>query len=205
MVLIGYSGHAFVAYGILKTAGNEATAYCDSEEKSYNPYHIPYLGKETSEVGLKEIRRSGFFISIGDALLRKKVYDNLVMLNLYPLNAIHTSAIIDESVDLSGKGILIAAGALINPLSKIGNGVVCNTGCIIEHECIVQDFVQVAPGAVLCGNVQVGCGSFIGAGAVIRQGITIGENVTIGAGAVVIRNIGDNETVVGNPSRLLRV
>ncbi len=203
MVLIGYSGHGFVAYGILKAAGKKVTAYCDTAEKTYNPFHIPYLGKETDKAALEEIMHSGFFIAIGDAGLRKKVYQGFEQQQLYPSNAIHPSAIIDESVDMYGKGIMIAAGVCINPLSKIGNAAVCNTGCIIEHECIIGDFVQVAPGAILCGNVSVGNGSFVGAGAVVRQGISIGENVMIGAGAVVVKNVGNNETVVGNPSRIM--
>ena len=38
MIVIGYSGHAFVACGILKAAGQPITGYCDKEEKTYNPF-----------------------------------------------------------------------------------------------------------------------------------------------------------------------
>ncbi|HAO47433.1 MAG TPA: hypothetical protein DCQ97_10945, partial [Chitinophagaceae bacterium] len=65
---------------------------------------------------------------------------------------------------------MIAAQATINPLARIGKGAICNTGCIVEHECVVGDFAHIGPGAVLCGNVSVGEGSFVGANAVVRQG-----------------------------------
>jgi acetyltransferase-like isoleucine patch superfamily enzyme len=81
--------------------------------------------------------------------------------------------------------------------------VICNTGCIIEHECIIGDFVHIAPGAVLCGNVSIGNGTFVGANSVIRQGISIGKNVTIGAGTVVTKDVPDQCRVAGNPQRLL--
>ena len=92
---------------------------------------------------------------------------------------------------------MIAAHVVINPLAEVGTGVICNTGCIIEHECIVGDFAHIGPGAVLCGNVKIGAGTFVGANAVIKQGITIGKNAMIGAGAIVVKDVADNITVMG--------
>lgn len=203
MILIGYSGHAFVAYGILRQSGFAASGYCDVEPKTYNPFQLPYLGYESSESGKEQIMTNDFFIAIGDNRIRKKIFDQFAALQRYPINAIHPSAIIDDSVQLAEYGIMIAAGTCINPLSSIGKGAICNTGSVIEHECVVGDFAHIGPGAILCGNVHVGDGSFVGAGAVVRQNIRIGKNAMIGAGAVVLKNVADNETVIGNPSRLM--
>jgi acetyltransferase-like isoleucine patch superfamily enzyme len=96
---------------------------------------------------------------------------------------------------------MISANAVINPLAKIGNGVICNTTCIIEHECAVGDFAHIGPGAVLCGNVTIGSLAFVGAGAIIRQGITVGENAMIGAGAVVVKDVPNGVTVKGCPAK----
>jgi acetyltransferase-like isoleucine patch superfamily enzyme len=68
---------------------------------------------------------------------------------------------------------------------------------------MIGEFAHIGPGAILCGNVTIGDGSFIGAGAIIRQNIIIGNNVMIGAGAVVVKDVEDNEIVVGNPSKKL--
>lgn len=198
MILIGYSGHAFVIYGIFKSAGVNVTAYCDATEKTYNPFALPYLGNEDAAL---EKLKEGFFISIGDNSIRQKVYNKLAAQNLLPANAIHQSAVIDESATIAANGVMIAANATINPLVKIGRGVICNTSCSIDHECIIDDFAHIAPGAVLCGNVKVGSKTFIGANAVIRQGITIGSNCMIGAGAVVVKDVADGTTVVGVPAR----
>jgi len=201
MILIGYSGHAFVAYGILRESGYSISGYCDIEEKAGNPFHIPYLGFEGSEQGRELIRRHDFFIGIGDNRIRRKIYEQFAGIQRLPINAIHPSAVIDKSAIISAHGVMIAAGAKINPLASIGTGAICNTGSIIEHECVVGDFAHIGPGAVLCGNVTVGEGSFVGAGAVVRQNLHIGRNAMIGAGAVVVKPVGDGETVKGNPAR----
>ena len=197
MILIGYSGHAFVVYGILKAAGKKVIGYCDVSEKGYNPFDLTYFGTETSESAFEILKQNNFFIAVGDNITRNKIYDQLFQKNLTPVNAIHPSSVIDTSATIVTHGVMIAAGVIINPLAAIGKGAICNTGCIIEHECVVGDFSHIGPGAVLCGNVKIGNGTFVGANAVIKQGIIIGKNAMIGAGAVVVKNVPDNVTVIG--------
>ena len=200
MILIGYGGHAFVAYSIAEAMGLPITGYCDAEEKSINPFQLPYLGKEKEKQNLERMRDLGFFISIGDNAIRFKVAEILAIENLHPLNLIHPSAVVSANLE-EGYGIMIAPKVVINPLAKIGNGVICNTSSVVEHECFLGNFSHLAPGAILCGNVQVGENSFIGAGSVVRPGIRIGRNVIIGAGSVVVKDIPDFGKFAGNPAR----
>ena len=201
MIVIGYSGHAFVACGILKAAGRPITGYCDKEEKTYNPFGLHYFGGELTTEALAAMNEKGCFIAIGTNSLRNGIYDELSLRHIRFYDAIHPSAVIDESALISAGSVMIAANVTINPLAKIGKGVICNTSCVIEHECLVGEFAHIGPGAVLCGNVKIGRKSFIGANAVIRQGITIGSNSTVGAGSVVVKNVPDNVTVIGVPAK----
>jgi sugar O-acyltransferase (sialic acid O-acetyltransferase NeuD family) len=198
IAIIGYSGHSYVIIDILLSAGRLVTAYCDQEEKDFNPYHLDYLGNE-SEV-FHKLKKFDFFACIGHNGIREKIHTQLSQYLGNPINAIHPSAVISASVKL-GDGVMIAANATLNPLVEIGKGVICNTSTSIDHECVIGDFSHIAPGAVLCGNVIVGKSSFIGANSVIRQGIKIGSNVIIGAGTVVVKDIPDGATVIGNPAR----
>lgn len=200
VAIIGYSGHSYVIIDIFLSAGRLVTAYCDSEEKTTNPYHLTYLGKE-SEV-IHKLKGYDYFACVGHNGIREKIHTQLSQFIGNPVNAIHPSAVISASVKM-GDGVMIAANATINPLAEIGRGVICNTSSSIDHECIIGDFSHIAPGVVLCGNVRIGRNTFIGANSVIRQGVTIGNNVTIGAGTVVVKNVPDGVTMVGNPARQL--
>ena len=65
MILIGYSGHAFVVYGILLAAGKKIIGYCDVSEKEYNPFQLSYYGTETSENALIAFKENTFAVTGG--------------------------------------------------------------------------------------------------------------------------------------------
>lgn len=202
IALIGYSGHAYVVFETFFSQGQIVSAYTDIEDKGQNPYALKWLGNENEAVVIEKLRAYSYFVSIGDNLLRGKISNDLIPLLGNPENALHKTAIISRSLH-AGYGNMFGAGVIVNAQVKIGNGVICNTGCIIEHECMIDDYAHIAPGATLCGNVTLGRQSFVGANAVIKQGVKIGNNVIIGAGAVVIKDVSDNQKVVGNPQRLI--
>ncbi|MFH1394797.1 MAG: serine acetyltransferase, partial [Candidatus Omnitrophota bacterium] len=89
------------------------------------------------------------------------------------------------------EGTFVAASATINPGTKIGKNVIVNTSSSIDHDCWIEDFVHIAPGAILCGTVTVGEGTHIGIGANIIQSIKIGKGAFISAGRIVKRDVAD--------------
>lgn len=93
-----------------------------------------------------------------------------------------------------GKGFRIHhfGGIIFHPSVKMGEG------CTIYHEVTIGDRGGKGSAAVIGNNV------LIGAGAKIIGDIVIGDNCTIGANAVVNKNIPDNSTVVGNPSKIIK-
>ena len=202
IALIGYSGHAFVAFEIFFSQGQIVSAYVEEKEKINNPYRLNWLGFENEPSVIEKLKEYSYFVSIGDNILRQKISAKLITELGPPETALHKSATISRSLN-AGHGDMFASRVVINPQVQIGNGVICNTGCIIEHECVIYDYAHIAPGAVLCGNVSVGEGSFVGANAVIKEGIKIGKNVIIGAGTVVIHDVPDNQKIVGNPQRII--
>ena len=203
VVLIGYSGHAWVVADCLLAAGYGLAGYCERAPQARNPFGLPYWGVETDATVLARLAAAGWFVAIGDNTARAKIQARLTAaLGAAPVVARHPSAVVSAHAVL-GAGTLVAPLAVINAGATLGAGVICNTGAIVEHECVIGDFAHIAPGAVLAGNVTVAAGAFVGAGAAVRQGVHIGAGAMVGAGAVVVKDVPPGARVVGNPHRLL--
>jgi len=61
-----------------------------------------------------------------------------------------------------------------------------------------------AIGDIICQEVTIEDGVFIGVNSVILPGVHIGKNAVVSAGSIVKNNIPENTTVSGNPARPLR-
>lgn len=201
IAIIGYSGHAYVVLDILKGLEIVSFGYYEKSELAKNPFDLKYLGHEKNiEPEIIKKEQIGLFVAIGDNILRRKITEQIVSLELKTETIISPKSVISATANIDF-GSLISSGVIINSLSEIGKGVIINTNATIEHEVKVGDFSHIAPGVVLLGNVEIGENTFIGANATIKQGIKIGNNVLVGAGAVVLKNIPNNEKWVGNPAK----
>jgi sugar O-acyltransferase (sialic acid O-acetyltransferase NeuD family) len=202
VILVGYSGHAYVVADAILDLGLNIVGYSDKEETNLNPYNLIYLGFEADADFIGWSKEFPFVIGIGDNNLRQKISNLIEKEGKVIQTIIDKTAVISKNVSI-GAGTFINRNVTVNSLAKIGKNVILNTGCIIEHECILHDVVHIAPGAVLAGNVTIGERSFVGANSVVIQGVNIGKDVTIGAGSVIINDIPDGKKVVGNPGRII--
>ena len=116
--------------------------------------------------------------------------------------AIHPSAQIGINVEIE-EGTVIMANVCINSSSRIGKHCIINTGAIIEHDNIIENFVHISPNSALGGTVRIGENTHIGIGSVVKNNITICKNCTVGAGAVVVKNIIKAGTYIGVPAKKL--
>jgi sugar O-acyltransferase (sialic acid O-acetyltransferase NeuD family) len=202
VILIGYSGHAYVVIETVLDNGFQIHGYSDREKAFSNPYCLDYLGFEKADHFIGWQKEVSFVLGIGDNKLRQSIADLIESKGKNIELIIHKTANVSNSAVI-GKGSFINKNVVVNALVVVGKNVILNTGCIIEHECELQDAVHIAPGVVLAGNVVVGERTFIGANSVVKQGVKIGKDVVVGAGTVIINDIPDEVIVVGNPGRIL--
>ena len=140
------------------------------------------------------------FIAIGNNKTREKLCQKTSLAGLKLAVIRHPSSIVAYDVIL-GDGTLLVAGTVINPGTKIGLACIINTAASVDHDCVIGDFVHIAPGAHLAGTVNVGDNSWVGLNACVCENLNIGNNVMVAAGAVVTKNIDSDKTVMGVPAQ----
>lgn len=163
--IIGNGSHSKVVFSILKEEYSNAIIIIDYENIE----------------DIKDKEKYKFIIAIGD---NKKRYEIANKYKLNYINAISSFSKIDKTVDL-GYGNVICPGVVININTKIGNHNIINTNSSIDHDCVIKDFIHIAPHVCLCGNVKINTLSFIGANSTIVPKINIKPLTFIKANSLV--------------------
>lgn len=164
--------------------------------------NVTVLGNTDDDGFLKLIgKKCEAFVAVDDNKLRKTIVKMLhEVRHVQPVNAIHHTALIPESVHI-GHGNLIDAGVRIGTGAKVSNHCLVHLGALIGVEAVVGDFVQIGMGSIINPGVEIGEEVFIGSGVTIVGGVKIGKGARIGAGSVVISPVKSGETVFGNPAQ----
>lgn len=193
--LYGAGGHGrSIAAQLLRVTGREPVF---ADEKL--PIGTAIGGTTVRFAGIEDIGEHPLIVTLGNAASRRAMQERARTLG-FKL----TSLVVDAERYFGhppGPGSVVLCGAIVNGAAEIAEGVIVNTGAIVEHGCRIGAYSHIAPGAVLAGEVQIGEEVWIGANATVLQGLSICAGVTIGAGAVVTRSIGAPGTYIGQPAR----
>lgn len=186
-LLIGAGGHAISLFPSIEGLNTHLTIVAPDEESAGLPSEFGDVAHcKTDEEALE--LGAGFGPAYnGLGLIKNQTRQRATIFERYERagfafpTVIHHSCILSSSVSI-GAGSQIFPGVVMNPLARVGNNCVINTGAIIEHQCVIEDHAFIAPGAILCGDVFVGRGAVVGAGAVCLPGAIIKEQSIVKAG-----------------------
>lgn len=198
LVIIGAGGHGkVVADAAMKMEKYSEIVFLDDKKELKECNGFPIIGK-CSEVD-HYIEDSDVFVAVGDAIARQKIQKWMHEIKASLSIVVHPESVIGKNVTI-GCGTVVMAGAVINSGSIIGEGCIINTSSSVDHDCRVADYVHIAVGAHLAGNVGIGARTWIGAGAIVSNNVNICQDCMVGAGAVVIRDIEEAGTYFGVPA-----
>lgn len=200
IAILGASGHGKVVADLIETLGLGTPVFFDDawpRVTRIGPWFVVGNG-EALLASAKQF--AGVVVAIGQNRVRLQKLHLLQEHGAELPILVHPVAAVSRHATLES-GSIVLAGAVVGAFAKVGLGAILNTGCSVDHDCVLGDAVHVSPGARLAGGVQVGTCSWIGIGAAVRQMVRIGANVMVGAGAAVVTDTGDEVTVVGVPAQ----
>lgn len=146
-------------------------------------------------------------IAIANSKIREQLSNRCIAdgVNFFEVRASNVIQLDDVNL---GEGAILCPFSTLTSNIKIGKHFHANIYSYVAHDCIVGDYVTLAPGVMCNGNVVIEDHAYLGTGAVIKQGthdnpLVIGRGSFVGMGAVVTKSVPPNTTVVGNPARPL--
>lgn len=199
VVVYGCGGHGKVVLDILLAAGVEVRGFLDGDRARHGQQVLGWrvLGDwEDMPPG------TALALGIGSNAIREKIFTQAQQRGIRVVNAIHPRATVSRFVSLAA-GVVIMAGAVINPGTTLADGVCVNTGATVDHDCALAAFCQIWPGAHLAGNVTVGARAYVGTGAAVVPGVNIGADTLTGAGTAIIADLPAGIVAAGVPARVL--
>jgi acetyltransferase EpsM len=143
------------------------------------------------------------FVAVGDNATRQRVAEDLVRCGRRLVTIVHPHTAISPRATL-GEGTIAVAGSVVNAGARVGRCVILNTLSSVGHDCVVEDFAQIAPGVNLGGGAVIERGAFLGIGAKVVPLARIGAWSVVGAGSVVLGDLPPRSFCYGTPARVVR-
>lgn len=146
-----------------------------------------------------------FIVGAGAPRVRKHIAEKMESLGLIPYTLIDPTALVSETESVQiGAGSIVCARAIITADAIIGKYCIINLSATIGHGCRLGDYVGIAPGTHLNGDVVVGELASVGSNVTTVPGAIIEREVVVGAGAVVKGRLLEGRTYAGVPAKELK-
>lgn len=165
VIILGAHELGKVALDILQKNGLVVYGFLDDDQALQGQAinHVPVLGSTTEEQYLDLIgEQCDVFIAIAQQAKRQHLATMLrEQRQVVPINAIHPSAMIAGSATF-GCGNLVNASVNVGADTTLGSYCMLHTQATIEHDAVVNDFVQVGAGGIVGAGVILNARVFVG-------------------------------------------
>lgn len=147
-------------------------------------------------------------LAIANGAVRERLALRCAQDGILPWSVVASNVVQMDDVQL-GEGAVISPFVTLTSNITIGKHFHANIYSYVAHDCVVGDFVTLAPSVHCNGNVVIEDHAYIGTGAVLKQGqpgnpLVIGRGAVVGMGAVVTKSVPPGVIVVGNPAKVMQ-
>ncbi len=193
LIIYGGGGHGKSLIDLLRALGTFQIVGLidDGLEAGSEVMGLPIFGGGTllaplAERGLRlAINAVG---GVGDIGSRVMVFERILNAGLTCPTLVHPKAFVEPSAHLAD-GVQIFPNAYVGSEVNVGFGVIVNTSAVVSHDCHLEDYANIAPGALLAGGVTICERALIGMGVTINLNVEIGAGARVGNSAVVKQDV----------------
>ena len=143
-----------------------------------------------------------FICALGEPEVKRRYMEEILLNKGEVVTIVHPSSYVAESAILDS-GCVVCPQAVVAPNANVGIVTTIGIHASVGHDAQIGSYCEISPGVRISGRSKIGNGVLIGSNAVIFPNLSIGNNARISAGSVVVKDVGENETVIGNPARAI--
>jgi len=193
VLVFGGGGHGKAVIDLVRALpGYRAAGIADDRlQPGLEILGVPVLG---GSARLGEICAGGIRLAanavggIGNIRIRVSIFERLVEAGFDFPTLLHPTAFVEPSGWIA-PGAQVFPHAYVGSDSRVGFGVILNTGVIVSHDCTIGDYTNISPGTILAGEVTIGEQALIGMGVTINNQVKIGTGARIGNSATIKRDV----------------
>jgi sugar O-acyltransferase (sialic acid O-acetyltransferase NeuD family) len=159
------------------------------------------FNSQTIKKLFNRFEKSSFTITIGNPILRKKIYD-LIKLNSNLINSkiVFKNTIVSNNFSI-GNGSIIMSNVLLSNNVKVGKNCHIHPNAVIGHDVIIGDYCNIGANVFIAGNCKIENNCIINSNSVLIKNVSIKKDCVVGSGSVVLNNISKNSHVFGLPAK----
>ena len=152
---------------------------------------------------------AAFVIGFANPALRRRMTER-VLADGFPLFSVCAPNAVVSDEAIVGESSVISDFSIVQSNDvRIGRSFHANVFCNVGHDCVLGDFVTLAPRVIVNGRIEIEDDVYIGTGATVLPGkpgkpMRIGKGAVIGAHALVTADVPPGATMVGTPANPLK-
>ena len=112
--------------------------------------------------------KTHMYPAFGNNTTRMQWIQELLSAGIPVPSLIHPRAYVSPTASI-GMGTVVLPMAVVNTFVSVGAGCILNIGALVDHDCVLEDGVHLAPGSIVKAENRIPFGSKIDSGVVIEN------------------------------------
>lgn len=199
--LIGVGNYTEVIIELAKDCGYKVKGlyHYNKSRNGETIFGIPILGS-TEDLFTQKINNVRFAVTIGDNNLRSRISSKIIELGGVTPSLIHPKSKVSISAKI-GSGCFIHMEAMVWTSASVGDYCILSPYSQVSHHAKIDLACFITTYSIVGAYCSIGKRVLFGLNSITVPNVTIGDDCVIGSKSNVLRDFGNDKTLIGNPAK----